>query len=67
MNAPRLCAGAGLRICNSCYRDAERHPAAAASPHHPWVGATTTDRCPRWLAVPPQAQVSGQGGGVEAH
>lgn len=66
MIAPALCEGAGLRICNSCHRDAERHPAAAANPHHPRVGATTTSRCPRWMAVPPTAHAITPSGGGQA-
>jgi hypothetical protein len=50
-----LCKGAGLRICESCRRNAEDHPTATARPFQQWVSPTTNHRCANWLAKPAHA------------
>lgn len=47
-----LCDGAGLRICDSCHRHAERHPAAAANPLQPRFAPSRSSRCANWKAAP---------------
>lgn len=47
-----LCEGGGLRICDSCRRNADFNPGAARNPHQPWVTAPRGPRCPHWLAKP---------------
>jgi len=45
-----LCPGAGLKLCDSCQRNDERHPIAALNPNQPRISppARTDGRCPAW-------------------
>lgn len=53
-----LCDGAGLRICDSCVRQVDRHPAAAANPRQPRFAPTTSSRCANWKAVPAHGAIT---------
>lgn len=53
-----LCHGAGLRICDSCARHIDLHPAAARNPNQPHVAATRNDRCPNWKSKPASGAVT---------
>ena len=53
-----LCQGAALRICDSCHCRTDRHPAAARTPHQPYVTPATTTRCPHWKARPAAGAVT---------
>lgn len=42
-----------LRLCRTCQRNAEHHPAAAADPHQAFIEPRTSgERCSTWLAMP---------------
>jgi hypothetical protein len=46
----QLCQSAGLKICDSCTRNDERHPIAALNPNQARMPAPASDsgRCPSW-------------------
>ena len=48
-----LCHGAELRVCTSCQRHVDHHPAAAADPYQPFTAPQTSgERCLRWMPRP---------------
>lgn len=58
MKSFSLCRGAGLAICAGCNRIVDRHPQAAANPRQPFVAASTSNRCPNWMAPRPQPAIT---------
>lgn len=58
MTAPaELCAGLAMHLCESCHRNAERHPEAERAPGQRWLRRPAADppRCLDWKAIPHRA------------
>lgn len=48
-----LCQGAGLRLCDTCDRHVDRHPAEAADRFQPkTLPVTRGEQCATWRAIP---------------
>ena len=56
------CANAGLKICADCRRNVDNNGGIPSDRYQTMVGATTSQRCPHWLAIPVQVKK-----GREAH
>lgn len=50
------CLNAGLRICTDCRRNVDNNGGIASTRFQKMVGATTTNRCAHWMAIPVQAK-----------
>lgn len=53
-----LCAGAGIRICDSCHRHVDQHQHVARNPNQPHIAASRSDRCHHWKAKPSSGAVT---------
>lgn len=61
MTSYAQCTNAGLRICADCRRNVDNNTPEERSVHQVYVGATTTDRCAHWLAMPPRQRPMAEG------
>ena len=60
MSSHAQCFNAGLRICRDCRRNVDNNPPESRTAHQVYVGATTTDHCAHWLAIPPAPRVAAE-------
>lgn len=55
MNVPVLCRGVGMKVCESCWRNADGHDVIPA--YHPFLSpCIDPPRCADWLAAPAVAK-----------
>jgi len=60
MSMPVLCRGAGMKVCESCWRNFDAHEAIPK--FHPFLTPTADPpRCGDWLAEPERAKDSSHG------
>lgn len=52
MTSYAQCLNAGLKICMDCRRNVDNNTAIPGNYHQAMVGATSTNRCAHWLALP---------------